>query len=294
MSDVKDQDDLKIGFIGIGAMGLPMARNLHDAGFAVTVVDPSEHQRGRAEEIGMTAAASASELGDSTLVIIMVANSAQLLGLLDEQALFGKGSLLRTAIITSTVGPPAVHEFAQRAAAHDVEVIDLAVTGGVAGATGGTLTLLAGAPSAAIDSARPILERLGTVTICGDRPGDGQAVKLVNNLVAAVNLAAVAEGIRFAAGLGLDPANVVEIIRNGAAGSWMLSERGPRMAVPRTERSFDTHAAIFAKDTALIGAVAEDHGTKVPLLGVVEAQFARAVEAGWANEDDTCIVDLEF
>jgi 3-hydroxyisobutyrate dehydrogenase len=291
---VTTQDDVRIGFIGIGAMGLPMARNLHAAGFHVTAVDPSEQQRERAEAMGLDSAASVDGLRDCSLLIIMVANPVQLLGLLDESSLFGGAPMLRTAVVTSTVGPPAVQEFARRAAEYGVDVIDLAVTGGVAGAINGTLTLLTGAPTATIEASRPILDKLGTVTICGDRPGDGQAVKLVNNLLAAVNLAAVAEALRFAEGMGLDPKKVVELVRNGAASSWMLTERGPRMAVPREERAFDTHAAIFAKDTNLIGQVASEQGTAVPLLDVVESQFARVVELGWAGEDDSCIIDLPF
>ncbi|GAA0993850.1 NAD(P)-dependent oxidoreductase [Subtercola frigoramans] len=292
MSATAADDDVRIGFIGIGAMGLPMARNLHAAGFHVTAVDPSEKQRELAAALGIATASSVSALSESTLLIIMVASPSQLLGLLDESSLFGDAPRLRTAVVTSTVGPTAVRQFAERAAGYGVDVIDLAVTGGVAGAANGTLTLLTGAPTPTIERVRSVLENLGRITVCGQNPGDGQAVKLVNNLLAAVNLAAVAEAIRFAKGMGLDPKNVVNLVRNGAAASWMLSERGPRMAVPREERDFDTFAAIFAKDTALIAEVATEQRTSVPLLDVVKSQFAEVVTLGWASEDDSCIVDL--
>ncbi|MDQ0000728.1 NAD(P)-dependent oxidoreductase [Pseudarthrobacter sulfonivorans] len=284
--------DARIGFIGIGAMGLPMARNLHLAGYPVTAVDPSVRQRELAQDAGIPVGDNVEVLRDSTVVIIMVASPDQLLGLVDNQGLFGGTSQLRTAVVASTVGPRALQEFAERVARHGVEVVDLAVTGGVAGAESGSLTLLTGAPASTIDRVRPILDCLGLIKICGDRPGDGQAVKLVNNLLAAINSAAVAESIRFTKGLGLDPERVLNLIEHGAAASWMLSERGPRMVQPRAERDFGTHTSILAKDTSLIEVVAAENGTAVPLLKIVRAQFAQAIELGWAGEDDSCIVDL--
>jgi 3-hydroxyisobutyrate dehydrogenase-like beta-hydroxyacid dehydrogenase len=284
--------DARIGFIGIGAMGLPMARNLHLAGYPVTAVDPSLRQRELAQTAGIQAGDTVEVLRDSTVVIIMVASPDQLLGLVDNQGLFGGSSKVHTAVVASTVGPRALQEFAERVARQGVKVVDLAVTGGVAGAESGSLTLLTGAPTSTVDEVRPILECLGLIKTCGDRPGDGQAVKLVNNLLAAINSAAVAEAIRFAKGLGLDPKRVLELIENGAAASWMLSERGPRMTQPRAERDFGTHTAILAKDTSLIESVAAENETAVPLLNIVRAQFAEAIKLGWAGEDDSCIVDL--
>ncbi|WP_457949796.1 NAD(P)-dependent oxidoreductase [Pseudarthrobacter sp. alpha12b] len=282
----------RIGFIGIGAMGLPMARNLHRTGYRVHSFDPSDRQRELAQAAGIPADEKIDALRDSTVVIIMVASPDQLLGLTESHILSGGSSTLRTAVVASTVGPRALKEFAERVARHGIDVVDLAVTGGVAGAEAGSLTLLTGAPASTVDRVRPILERLGLIKMCGDRPGDGQAVKLVNNLLAAINSAAVAESIRFAKGMGLDPKRVLDLIENGAAASWMLSDRGPRMAQPRAERDFGTYTSILAKDTSLIEVVAAEHGTAVPLLNIVRAQFAEAIDLGWAQEDDSCIVDL--
>jgi 3-hydroxyisobutyrate dehydrogenase len=286
--------EVRIGFLGIGAMGLPMAKNLHAAGYSVTAFDPSERQRALAHEAGMVAVDQIAELANSDVLLIMVATGDQLLGLVDESALFDVSARVRTAIVTSTVGPIALQSFSERVGALGVDVIDLAVTGGVAGAVGGRLTLLAGAPGTLIDGVSPILEPLGQVVHCGDRPGDGQAVKLVNNLLAAVNLAAVAESVRFAKDMGLDAEKVLRFVENGAAASWMLSDRGPRMVKSRAERVFDTHTSIFAKDTALIASVAADVGVAVPLLDVVRGQFASAMELGWSAEDDSCIADLDI
>jgi 3-hydroxyisobutyrate dehydrogenase len=287
-------EQVRIGFIGIGAMGLPMARNLATAGYEVDAFDPSEAQRDRARELGITPTDRLGDLAATGALVVMVATPDQLLGLLEDPQLLGEGTSVRTVIVTSTVGPVALREFSDAAAARGVDVLDVAVTGGVAGADSAGLTLLTGGPAELLERVRPILERLGHVSPCGDRPGDGQAVKLVNNLLAAVNLAAAAEAVRFAAGLGLDPSQVVERMKGGAAGSWMLTQRGPRMALPREDRPFDTFAAILAKDAALIGAVAEQAGVAVPLLDVVHGQFDRVMELGWGREDDSCIVDLPF
>ncbi len=284
--------EIHIGFIGIGAMGLPMANNLHRAGYTVSAVDPSARQCALAQDAGYSASDDLDDLRGSDAVIVMVANPEQLLGLVEPLSLLENKNHRTVAIVASTVGPRALEDFAQRMGEHGVEVIDVAVTGGVAGAERGGLTLLTGAPTEALQRVRPLLECLGSITNCGDRPGDGQAVKLVNNLLAAVNSAAVAEAIRFTKGLGLDPQRVLECIEHGAAASWMLSDRGPRMAQPREEREFRTQTAILAKDTTLIQHVAAEHGTNVPLLSIVQGQFAKALDLGWATEDDSAIVDL--
>ncbi|WP_417563112.1 NAD(P)-dependent oxidoreductase [Microbacterium sp.] len=285
-------DALSIGVVGVGAMGLPMAHNLHKAGYEVTAIDPYEPQRIKAESYGIPTAASVDALEHAAVILIMVANGDQLLSLLDSVAFAGATATRRTAVVTSTVGPAAVKEFASRAGEAGIDVIDLAVTGGVSGATDGTLTLLAGAPAPVIDRIRPVLDVIGNVVVCGGRPGDGQAVKLVNNLMSSVNLATVAEAMRLSNAMGLDPNKVLEISMRGAAASWMLADRGPRMAQAREDRHLDTYTSIFAKDTALISATAESVGVDVPLLDITAHQFQVAVEFGWAKEDDSSLVDL--
>lgn len=285
-------DSPRIGFVGIGAMGLPMAHNLHKNGYAVTAIDPFAPQRAKAESLGLATAATVDALTDATVIMIMVASGDQLLSLLGSAPFAQAAATRRTAVVTSTVGPAAVKEFATRAAAVDIDVVDLAVTGGVSGATNGTLTLLAGASAQVIARVRPLLDAVGNVVVCGGNPGDGQAVKLVNNLVSSVNLATVAEAMRLSNAMGLDPQKVLEIATQGAAASWMLADRGPRMAQAREDRELDTYTSIFAKDTELISAAAESLGVDVPLLNIAAHQFGAAIELGWAKEDDSSLVDL--
>jgi 3-hydroxyisobutyrate dehydrogenase len=275
-------------FVGIGAIGLPMAAQLAAADHPVTAVDPVPEAHDRARAAGIAAVESLAEAPAADFVAVMVATPAQLAALVDA-ALATEHARGRW-IVMSTVGPEAVREQGARLAAAGARVIDVPVTGGVARARTGELTLFAGGPEADVEAARPVLERLGTVHVVGDEIGAGQAIKVVNQHLASVHIVAAAEALALAGTLGLDPATVLGLLERGAAGSWMLSDRGPRM-LEGTDVSVTSSIGIFVKDSGLVASAAQAAGADVPLLELARARYERAAAAGLTARDDSRVIE---
>lgn len=272
-------------FVGVGAIGLPMARQVAAAGHAVRAVEPSPARREAAARAGI-AIVDMAAVADADLVIAMVATADQL-----DAALVGEGGALKRmkpesiCVIMSTVGPVAVQKVADKASEYGVGVLDVPVTGGVRGAEQGTLTLLAsGAPETLAD-VEAVLASMGSIHPCGNRIGDGQSYKLVNQLLCSVHLAAAAEALTLAEGLGLDPERVLEAVSSGAGASWMLSDRGPRMLADDVE--ITTTVDIFVKDSGLVADAAGDIGFPAPLLTAARNAFRLAAALGHGGEDDS-------
>ncbi len=279
----------RITFIGIGSIGLPMAEQLHRAGFEVTGVDPSPAQRARAAGRGLRAEETPASAADADVVVCMVATPAQLRAVALEQG----GALRRMAggsvlVVMSTVGPAAVREVAA-AAPPGVQVLDVPVTGGVARAVTGGLSLFAAGDPATIEHVRKVLEALGTIVDCGSDVGQGQAYKAVNQLLCSVHIAAAAEALAFAEALGLDPAAVLPAVAGGAGGSWMLSDRGPRM-LEGLDAEVTSTIGIFVKDSTLVADIAEAVGFDAPMVGAARARYLAAQEAGWEHRDDSQVI----
>lgn len=279
----------RIAVVGAGAMGLPIARRLHEAGHDVICVDPFEPQLERVAALGMTGVTSVDELPERDIAILLVVSGEQVADVAGSDYM-GSDRAPSHAIVMSTIGPDAVRESAQTFRQHGVAVIDCPVTGGITGADAGTLMQLVGADDEAFSVVRPLLELLGRVERVGGI-GDGQAMKLVNNHLACVNATAVAETINFARALELPLDRVFEILRSGAAQSWMLENRFPRMAQQPQDRTVDTATAIIAKDSTLIRAAAEQAGAVAPMIDHTWQVYQRAMEQGWAALDDACIAD---
>ncbi|MFC9441784.1 MULTISPECIES: NAD(P)-dependent oxidoreductase [Brevibacterium] len=284
-----------VTFLGLGAIGLPMALRLHAAGLTVTGVDPFPDPRERAAAAGLTTAAQPLAAATAGTVIVMVADGAQLEAALTGDpstdtpgllALMPKESVL---VIMSTVGPDAVRRAAESAAAHGIAVLDVPVTGGIAGVKSGTLRLLASGPPAVLESRRSVLEALGTLIDCGERVGDGQAYKAVNQLLCAVHIVAAAEALSLADRLGLDEESVLAAMTAGAGQSWMLGDRGPRM-LEGLEAPVASAVSIFVKDTDLVAEVAADLDIDLALLPVAGRKFAEAADAGLARRDDSQVI----
>lgn len=279
-----------ITFLGIGAIGLPMARHVAAAGFPVTCVDPAEHRRQKALEAGMAAEATPESAGAADVVLCMVATPEQL-----REAVLGDDGLLRTMrrgttlIIMSTVGPAPVTEVAAAADEVGVGVLDVPVTGGVARAATGALSLFASGDPHLVEAHRPVLEAMGRLVDCGPEVGRGQSVKAVNQLLCSVHLAAAAEALAFAEKLGLDPAEVLPAVAGGAGGSWMLSDRGPRM-VEGLDAEVTSSIAIFVKDSSLVSDIAAEIGLDAPLVNGARDRFRAAQAAGLTARDDSQVI----
>lgn len=281
-----------IGFLGIGAMGLPMARRIHEAGMPISTADLNSTQVDKARELGMPSSTDISSLSECSVLFVVVATGEQLLGLLQGGLMRGTGPR-RTVVVMSTVGVDAVAAFESDLSAHNIAVIDCPLTGGVVGAESGELSLFVAGNPQHVEEVRTILEVIGQPRYCGPNVGDGQSVKMVNQLLAAANLAVAAEAMDFAKALGLDPKSTLGLVTNGAGGSWMLRERGPRMVQQAEDRPVLTHLTIFAKDTALVLNAAQKIGFRASILEVVARNFQEAVASGLGAADDSSVVDLD-
>jgi len=281
-----------VAFVGVGAIGLPMAARIAAGGHALVAIDPDERRRELARGAGLTVAGDVARTADADVVIVMVATPAQL-----DAALCAPGGALdhmrrgALCVVMSTVGREAVRAAHAAAAARGCPLLDVPVTGGVSGARRGALTLLAAGDAEAIAGARPVLERLGAILICGDEVGQGQAMKLVNQLLATVHVVAAAEALAFAERLGLDPAAALQAVAAGAAGSWMLTDRGPRML---QGEGAEVTAAIdlFVKDSGMVAAAADAAGLPTPLLAAAREVFERAADAGLGHADDSQVIQI--
>lgn len=279
-----------VAFLGVGSMGLPMAAHLITAGHRVRAFDPSSAQVARAAEAGAHPAQSAAEaVTDADIVVIMVATGDQLLSLFaGSDGITHCLNASSICIVMSTVGIEAVHDVARLVRSRQVALLDAPVTGGAAGAEAATLTILVGGAPDVVDRCRTVLDSMGRVVICGPNVGDGQSVKLVNQLLCSAHLVAAGEALAFAQSLGLDAAAVLDTVSTGAAHSWMLTDRGPRMLQddPVVRSSID----IFVKDSTLVQTAARRSGLRVPVLDAAAERFRTAAAAGLGRKDDSTVI----
>lgn len=277
----------KVGFVGLGSMGMPMAQNLIARGFDVRGYDVRPES---AVALGKGAAASAAGAADGAdALVLMVVNAAQA-----ETVLFAQGALdaLRegaAVILMATCPPGAVEALAARVEASGKRFIDAPVSGGVAGATTATLTIMAAAPKATFEAARPLFEALGDkVFHVGERPGQGATVKTVNQLLCGVHIAAVAEAFALAAKVGVDLKILLEIMSGSSASSWMLKDRGPRMleAEPVVTSAVD----IFVKDLGIVLQAGGDMKVSLPLASLAHQLFLATSGRGDGHVDDSQVI----
>jgi 3-hydroxyisobutyrate dehydrogenase len=284
-----------IAVIGLGAMGLPMAAHLATK-FSVTGFDLFAPRRELAAESGVVAEATPAAASlDADIALLAVRDHTQA-----ESALFGPDGVIESlkpgspVILTSTVGPEAA-----RALAHSLEeagypLIDAPISGGPVRAGNGDLLIVVGASAEALAATRPVLEHLAsTLTIVGDRPGDGQALKTINQLLAGIHIAAAAEAIALARGLGLDPAVVIGALSQGAAGSFMFADRGPRMLQAYTGGAeVKSRIDIFVKDMGIVTSVGRASHVPLPLAAAAQQLFLIAEAAGLGAQDDSTVVTI--
>ncbi|SEB70913.1 3-hydroxyisobutyrate dehydrogenase [Paramicrobacterium humi] len=276
-----------VTFVGIGAIGLPMAVQLSKSGHTVTGVDPFAGARERAVESGIDAVESIADAPGAETVVVMVATPEHLETLVSQA---GEGVSGQTWVIMSTVGPASVREQGEQLIARGARVVDAPVTGGVARAKTGELVIFVSGDSDAIAAARPALDALGTARVVGANLGDGQGIKVVNQHLAAVHIAAAAEALNLAESLGLDKGEVLDLVKDGAAGSWMLSDRGPRMLMG-TDAPVMSTIGIFVKDSGLVADAAAATGAEVPLLDAAKERYRLAADAGLGARDDSRVIE---
>lgn len=283
----------QVGWIGLGAMGRPMAARLVEAGHGVAAydIDPAAVTSLGSGARGASSAAEAAR--GAEVLAVMVATPAQV-----EDVLFGAGGAAAAlpqgavVLVMATVGPAAVVVLAERLAGQGVEVVDAPVSGGVARATTGELLMMVSGPEPALAAVRPLLDAMSSkAPVVGAAPGDGQKVKLVNQLLCGVHIAAAAEAMAYAQALGLDAEACWEVVRHGAAASFMLDDRGERMVHGAGEQ-VRSALDIFVKDMGLVLAAARENVYPAPLASVAEQLFLTGRRAGLGAADDSRLVEV--
>lgn len=277
---------MNIGFIGLGNMGRPMARNLLSSGFAVTVFGRRKPIADEMVSAGASAADSPSEVAArSDAIITIVSDSPDV-----RSVVMGPDGILDGArpgavvIDMSTISPVVTREIAETAASRGVEYLDAPVSGGVSGAEAGTLSIMVGGRDEVFEQCLPIFQALGKNISHMGGVGMGQMTKLCNQVIAALNIQAVCEGLIFGAKAGIDLEKLISVVSTGAAGSWMLSNLGPKMIGRDFEPGF--RVALEQKDLRLAMSVADE--LKVPLPGTsLVNQLFRSIEAAGMGECGT-------
>ena len=283
----------RVGWVGLGAMGLPMARCVARAGHKMAAYDIDPGRAASLAADGVKPAASISVVASGAdVLVLMVATPGQV-----EDVLFGDdpaASALAAGtvvLVMATVGPAAVRHWAGRLAEQQVVVVDAPVSGGVARAAGGDLLVMVGGPQSAVERVQPLLDAMASsAPVVGSAPGDGQKVKLVNQLLCGVHIAVAAEALAFAEAMHLDPAATWEVIRGGAAASFMLDDRGQRMV----HGSDETKSAldIFVKDMGLVLDAARANSYPAPLASAAEQLYLAGRRAGLGRHDDSAVIEI--
>jgi 3-hydroxyisobutyrate dehydrogenase len=281
---------MKVAFVGLGSMGTPMARNLVKAGFDVAGFDTNPRALAALAANGGKAAKSAAEAAvGAEVLILMVVNASQA-----EGVLFDEGSLEAlpadaTVVLMATCPPRSVQKIARAVAKTGRAFVDAPVSGGATGADKGTLSIMAAAPPEVLERVRPVLGALGDrILQVGTEPGQGAAMKAVNQLLCGVHIAAAAEGVSLARKIGVDPKVALEILIGSSASSWMLKDRGPRMlqADPAGASTVD----IFVKDLGIVLEAGRESGSALPLAAAAHQMFLAASGRGDGSADDSQVV----
>lgn len=276
---------MRIGFIGLGTMGAPMARRLLEAGHDLKVHNRTREREEPLAALGATRAASPKACAeDRELVFTMVSDTpdVQAVVLGDHGAALGMspGSVL---IDMSTIAPATTRRIAAALTEHGVGMLDAPVSGGSEGAEHGTLSIMVGGEAAALERARPALGLLGkTITHVGP-VGSGQLAKAINQVVIAGTYAAVAEGVALALASGIDVDAALEALAGGAAGSWVLANRAGNMVKGDYPLGFRTR--LHRKDLGIALAAARDLGVSMPVAAYVEQLETSLVRRGFGDED---------
>ena len=280
----------RIGFVGLGSMGLPMATNLVTAGFEVHGFDLAPAARASlARAKGIAAGSAADAASGADLLVLMVVNATQAGAVLFDAgaaAALPDGGIVA---LMSTCPPEEVAALAARVEGIGRRFIDAPVSGGVAGAKAGGLTIMAAAPDALFAEMRPVFESLGSRLFhVGKRPGQGAAIKIVNQLLCGVHLAAAAEALALASRMGVDPEVALVILGGSAAASWMLSDRGPRML--ETAPNVTSAVDIFVKDLGIVLEAGRAAGAAVPLATTAHQMFLATSGRGLGSADDSQVI----
>ncbi|MCL4534099.1 MAG: 2-hydroxy-3-oxopropionate reductase [Bacteroidetes bacterium] len=283
-------DKPKIGFIGLGIMGKPMARNLKNAGYSVVVYDIFPAPVEELKKEGFEAAASNKEIAQrSDVVITMVPDSAD-----SEAAILGpsgvlEGSRKGTIVIDmSSINPLMSRKIGAELEKHGVEFLDAPVSGGEPGAIAGSLAIMVGGKQALFDRMKPILDVVGgSVTLVGE-VGAGNVTKLANQIMVAANIEAMGEALVLAAKAGVDPELVFNAVKGGLAGSAVLNAKAPMVINRNFKAGF--RIRLHQKDLHNSLMTAKELGVSLPVTALIQQMLTSLMADGKGNDDHSAIV----
>jgi 3-hydroxyisobutyrate dehydrogenase len=283
---------MKIAFVGLGAMGLPMATALVEAHYSVTAFDMNPNRLEHFQALGGLTQTSVQEAARAAnVLILMVVNAQQVDSVLFEQDALSVLAKNAVVVVSSTVAPDYAKALGASLRAREFQFIDAPVSGGVKGAKDKKLSIMASGPNESYQQVEAILKTMGAnVFHLGEQNGQGSVMKVVNQLLAGVHLATAAEAVNFASSYGLDIQKVQEVIASSAGYSWMFQDRVPRMI--QTNPEVKSAVDIFVKDLGIVIDLAQTAKASVPLSSAALQLFMMAAIKGHGKEDDSQVIKV--
>lgn len=279
-----------VGIVGTGIMGAPMARNMAKAGYDVIAYNRTRSRAEALKDDGVRVADTIAEVGAAApIVITMVPDTPDVLAVVEGAdglaSSMAPGSVL---IDMSTISPAETTALAGRLAERGISMLDAPVSGGSWGAVQGTLTIMVGGEADVFERCTPVFEAMGKSITHMGASGMGQTTKLVNQILVSGTCSAVAEAMVFAAAQGADLLKTIEAVSGGAAGSWQLSNLGPRMVQGDFEPGF--MVKLQQKDLRLILEAAQDQHVPLPLISLARQYYTSLEAAGLGEEGTQAVV----
>ena len=285
----------RVGFIGLGNMGLPMASNILKAGIEINAFDLSVDAMLKADELGMKTKNTASEvLENIDALITMLPNDMAVENIFLKENLLGEINKDIIVIESSTISPQVAKKVSKEAAKMDIAILDAPVSGGVKGAELGTLTFIVGGNDEHLKKATPLLEIMGDKTFYAGPSGSGQVAKLCNNMLLAIHMCGTAETIAMGVNNGMDPAILSEIMKNSSGGNWSLEKYNPFPGVMDEVPASNNYSggflnSLMLKDLNLAEELATQSESNTPLGKLAKELYQELNNQGFGNLDFSSI-----
>jgi 3-hydroxyisobutyrate dehydrogenase-like beta-hydroxyacid dehydrogenase len=281
----------RTGLIGVGNMGLPMARRLRESGRELLVHDIRTERAREAGGAAPAVAKSPREVGDGAeIVLLSLPTPDAVRAVATGMDGLAEGRKVKLVVDLSTIGPTVAREVAAAFEEKGIEYLDAPVSGGVPGAEKGTLAVMVSGSKPGFERARPLLEVIGRPILVGDAPGQGQALKLLNNFLSATALAATAEAMALGVKAGLDPGVMLDVFNISSGRNTATTDKFPRSVLSR-RFDYGFRTVLLHKDVRLCKQFGDSFEAPFGVLAAVDRAWERAA-AELGDKDFTCIVEL--
>jgi 2-hydroxy-3-oxopropionate reductase len=281
-----------VGFIGLGIMGKPMARNLIKAGYKLVVYNRSRAPMDELAAEGATTADSPKAVAEqSDIVITMLPDSPQVWEVVTGEKGVLAGAKAGTLVIDmSTISPVVTQDMVREAQAHGVRMLDAPVSGGDVGAKQGTLSIMVGGGAEDFERASPIFQVLGKTVVHVGGNGAGQVVKACNQIVVALTIEAVSEALVLGSKAGVDPAVIIKVLSGGLAANRVMEVRGPNFLKHDFQPGFKI--ALHHKDLGIALSAGREYGVALPVTALVDQMLQALKQRGQGEQDHSAILTL--